>query len=564
MNADSHAKSALDATGLFGWRVLPLDHFGGGRTARGCAVSRFHPISLRISDAVLASVLVLISATLFEPAASQAQPAVMGKWSPVFGTQNVMIHCSVLPNGKVLFWGRRETGQSLSPPPPRDCVPRIWDPNSGTGDAAFSKTANTPGYNLFCSGHAFLPDGRLFVAGGHIEDGKGEPHATIYDPSDNSWHRVAEMSGGRWYPTVTSLPDGSVLVSFGTNEQGANNITQQIWKNGIWTNTVTFDPPPYFPRMHVVSDGRVFMSGPLPLTQFLDTSGGGNWTFLRPDPNIGTAVAMSSRLSNLLQEYAPSVLYDKGKIAFVGGGNCPLSDAERLDLTTPPATWIWQKTDSMHFARRQHNAVLLPDGTILVLGGTQGCGAKIPGEDKGFNDLTPGAPIHAAELWDPGTGHWTVLAEASVDRCYHSTAVLLPDATVLSAGGGEYSPKHMGDEDLPEDTHKDAQIFFPPYLFRGDRPDIKNAPAEVSYEQSFTIDTSHPDQVSRVTWIRLSSVTHSNNMNQRINFLPFAASGGSLTVTAPTNASDCPPGHYMLFLFNKDKVPSIAKIVRIH
>ena len=86
-------------------------------------------------------------------------------------------------------------------------------------------------------------------------------------------------------------------------------------------------------------------------------------------------------------------------------------------------------------------------------------------------------PIHSAELWDPKTGHWTKLAKAAVDRCYHSTAVLLPDATVLSAGGGEYSPLNNGQQNHPKDTHKDAQIFTPPYLFRaGPRPDITLAP----------------------------------------------------------------------------------------
>ncbi len=117
----------------------------------------------------------------------------------------------------------------------------------------------------------------------------------------------------------------------------------------------------------------------------------------------------------------------------------------------------------MHFARRQHNATLLPDGTVLVMGGTQGNG----GESNGFNDLTPGQPIRSAELWDPKTGHWTLMARASVDRCYHSVAVLLPDATVLSAGGGEYRPNNNLDrENNPNDSHKNAQIFSPPYLFR--------------------------------------------------------------------------------------------------
>ena len=169
-------------------------------------------------------------------------------------------------------------------------------------------------------------------------------------------------------------------------------------------------------------------------------------------------------------------------------------------------------------------------------------------------------------MWDPKTGHWTKLAKAAVDRCYHSTAVLLPDATVLNAGGGEYRPNNAIDkQNDPKDSHRDAQIFSPPYLFRGGTPpDITSAPPDVTYGQTFTVGTSHPDQVGQVNWLRLSSVTHSFNANQRINFLKFTADASALKVTAPANANLCPPGHYMLFVLNKDNVPSVAKIIRIH
>ena len=169
-------------------------------------------------------------------------------------------------------------------------------------------------------------------------------------------------------------------------------------------------------------------------------------------------------------------------------------------------------------------------------------------------------------MWDPKTGHWTLLASEDVDRCYHSTAILLPDATVLSAGGGEYSPRNNGQQNDPSETHKDAQIFKPPYLFRaGPRPEILSAPDEVTYGQTFTVATSDPGQVAQVNWVRLSSVTHSFNTNQRINFLKFTAGGatGSRSLRRPS-ANLCLPGHYMLFVLNKDGVPSIAKMIRIH
>jgi galactose oxidase len=214
----------------------------------------------------------------------------------------------------------------------------------------------------------------------------------------------------------------------------------------------------------------------------------------------------------------------------------------------------------MNFGRRQHNATILPDGTVLVTGGTRGGG----GPNNGFNDLGPGQPVHIAELWDPTTEEWTELAAEEVDRCYHGTAVLLPDATVLSAGGGEYRPFDGVDEpNDPQDSHRNAQVFSPPYLFKGDRPEITSAPSSVSYGEIFQVGISQPNDIGKVSWVRLPSVTHSFDENQRINFLQFQASAGELNVTAPNSANVCPPGHHMLFILSQVGVPSIAKIIQI-
>jgi galactose oxidase len=194
-----------------------------------------------------------------------------------------------------------------------------------------------------------------------------------------------------------------------------------------------------------------------------------------------------------------------------------------------------------------------PKATFLQGGG---------GQNSGFNDLTSGEPVHTAELWNPATGEWTVLAAEDVDRCYHSTTVLLPDATVLSAGGGEYRPDNVH-PNPDEDSHRDAQIFRPPYLFRGPRPEITSRLNEVAYGQTFMVGTPQPQDVELVSWIRLPSVTHAMDYSQRINFLSFRTTAGGLEITAPDNANICPPGHYMLFLLNKAKVPSIAKILHI-
>lgn len=77
------------------------------------------------------------------------------------------------------------------------------------------------------------------------------------------------------------------------------------------------------------------------------------------------------------------------------------------------------------------------------------------------------------------------------------------------------------------------------------------------------MQTPNAGQITQVNLIRLSSVTHSFNMNQRLNHLPFTVIPGGLTLTAPAQATDCPPGHYLLFLINANGVPSPGSIIRI-
>jgi hypothetical protein len=523
----------------------------------------------------------MTSMTTGDETAAQAAPFTFtietpdkrGHWGEPFTVLNAGIHAHVLPNGLVLMWGRRDSpNQSLDtdpasplqpgapPAPPATCTPFLWNPANGDMTPTPQPTLddNQTNANLFCSGHTFLPDGRLLVTGGHLADGHGLNQATIYDPAANTWTPTAVMNHGRWYPTAIALPQGSSLVLSGSffdpaqTPPIANNVEPQVWSNGTFTSVTSIPNAAFdlYPRMHVASTGSVYMTS-LVQTWSLDLSGTGTWTAL---PRV-------LRL-NGLRDYAPSVLYDVDKVLFVGGGNPPTANAETIDLgAAQPA---WKATDPMNFPRRQHNATILPDGTVLVTGGTRGGGA--PGTAEAFNDLDPGQPVHIAELWDPRTGHWTVLAAEKTDRCYHSTAVLVPDGRVLSAGSGEFvlnegTPQQQAND--PQDTHRDAQVFSPPYLFKGPRPEITAAPDSVHYGDTFEIGTAQPEQIATISLVRLSSVTHSFNANQRINFLLPHVDGGSLKATAPPNAKVCPPGHYMLFLLNGQGVPSVATIIQI-
>ena len=470
-------------------------------------------------------------------------PQLAGQWGGVSVWPTVPIHMHLLPNGKVMFWDRHNHNAS----PMWDVTPRLWDP----ADPTVFTTLTLPGWDIFCSGHTLMADGRVFVAGGHIADFKGTATAGIYDPFSSSWTALPNMNDGRWYPSTTTLPNGDVLVIAGTKADYADiNLVPQVLqtKTGTWRNLsgATLGPYPgwadYYPYTFVAPNGKVFVAGPQKTARYLDTTGTGNWT----------DVASSSLC---YRDYGSSVVYDDGKVLIVGGNprdDCdssiplpilPSATAEVINLGL--ATPAWRSVAPMAVGRRHLNTTILPDGKVLVTGGS-----SAPGHDD------PAGAVFFAELWDPNTEVWTPMAAHTRYRGYHSNAMLLPDARVLIAGGGHPDP-------VGGTAENNAEIYSPPYLFMGSRPVITTAPPLVAYGQTFSVQTPDAANITNVNWIRLSSVTHAFNESQRINRLTFSKTSNSLNVTAPANANLCPPGHYMLFILDNNGVPSVAKIVQV-
>jgi Domain of unknown function (DUF1929)/Kelch motif/Galactose oxidase, central domain len=455
---------------------------------------------------------------------ASANEAVVGQWGAPIDWRHVAIHAHLLPTGQVLSYGRMHS------------TPVAWTPASG----AFS---NVPlPADFFCSGHSFLPDGRLLVAGGHSgTDNIGIKTTYLFDFALNQWTRSGDMANGRWYPTVTTLGNGEVLAISGGDTAAAYNTIPEVWQsNGTWRALIGANRQvAYYPRMFVAPDGRVAMVGPDRQTWYLNTTGSGGWT---PGPFI---TYPNSR------DYGSAVMYDAGKILLVGGGSTPTATAEVIDLNAGSAA-AWRGVQSMSVARRQLNATLLADGTVLVTGGSNA---------SGFNPAPLDSRVLRAERWNPETETWSQLGSMTHQRLYHSTALLLLDGRVVSVGSGE--PAATGQ---PNDST--AEIYSPPYLFNPDgtpasRPTITDAPISVTYGQAFTVTTPNAASIAKVTFIRLSSVTHSFNHNQRMNRLGFSATPSGLTVVAPSSGNRAPPGHYMLFIVNSSGVPSVGKIVRI-
>ena len=207
-------------------------------------------------------------------------------------------------------------------------------------------------------------------------------------------------------------------------------------------------------------------------------------------------------------------MYDVGKI-LVAGGARTTNTAEVIDLNQVAPVWHW--ATPMAYARRHLNLTVLPTGEVLATGGVAG---------TAFDDVSTG--VHAAEIWNPGTGQWTTLASNAVTRGYHGTSLLLPDGRVLNAGSG-------GGAGAPNELN--AELFSPPYLFRGARPVITSAPSSVQYGASFRILTPDAATITHMAFIRLGAVTHAFDENQRFQRLSFTADATGLTVTAPTSVT---------------------------
>jgi Domain of unknown function (DUF1929)/Bacterial Ig-like domain (group 3)/Bacterial Ig-like domain (group 2)/Galactose oxidase, central domain len=462
--------------------------------------------------------LLLATVAVARPWANAQGPSVVGQFSPLMNWYYNATHAVLLPNGKVLWWPSYLSGDK----------PRIWDPVANTNTLA------TPaGYNIFCSSFSILGNGQVLFAGGDAAVSLiGLPNASIYDPVGGNWTLLPNMNAGRFYPTNTVLPNGDVVVTSGEiSPQLGNDTLPQVWQvsSGSWRDLTTAQLLlPNYPKMFLAPNGTLFDAGPSQLSRYLNTDGTGSWT-IGPNSQYG------------IRDYGPAVMYDNGKILLAGGGTPPTATAEIINLNDPVPTWSY--TGSMANARRQANATLLPDGTVLVTGGSSG---------PGFDDYTH--PVFPAELWNPTTGTWSTMASLTTYRGYHSVAILLPDGRVLSAGG------QCGIADgCNVDT---AEIFSPPYLFAGARPTITSAPASIMGGQTFFVGTPDAANITQVTWIRLGAVTHTFNQEQRISFLSFSQTTGGLNVTAPPSANLAPPGYYMLFLLNSG-VPSVASMIQV-
>ncbi len=452
-----------------------------------------------------------------------------GEWKEVAGGPEVtFMHSMPLPNTKkVLYWGYTRADQS-----------RLWDYSTPAG--AYSSPANQPASlpghdpsssDLWSSEHTFLdtPQGTLLANGGFTPN-----KAFLFDPPTETWVETGATAHNRFYSTTLTLADGRAITLFGS---ASKSIEAYDPGTGTWAAPVAmpaaFNHHVYYPWTYLLPDGRLFIAGPhVPTHRFswdapvpfeaFNTIHGNRST----GGEKGTSVLLTLRPPN----YEPKVLIAAGNTAATE------STAEIIDLSAVAPGWA--ALPILNQARNhQCTATLLPDGRVFLAGGIIG------GAD--------GGPCETYDPQDPLAG-WKLGPTMKYPRGYHSSFVLLSDGSVL--GGGD---PPSGGSPTPHER------FFPGY-FTQPRPSITNAPATINYASAFVIDSPEALAISEVVLLRPGAVTHGFNMSQRaVELVVTGAVAGTLNVEAPPNGNIAPPGYYLLFILDGNRVPSEGRWVRM-
>jgi hypothetical protein len=484
----------------------------------------------------LLSAVLLVVPTLALSQSSSPQ----GQWaSPVYfclATPCVVgANAAVLNTGSVLFY-------YYPSKPGLGSQALLLNPITG----AITSVSLTVDEDIFCSGLTILENGNVMVTGGVVEgvhsgdmDNDGTYTTMLFNPSTSTWTQGNDMNYARWYPSSIEITDGSVLELSGSNETGAwvqNVLESYDYTTGDWTVLPSSANMPNavlqtYPRLSLLPTGNVLLSAPASKSYQFNPSTN-EWSFVAA-MNFGYRYFAP----HVLLPGQEEVMVAGGSPTHFGGGSTATNTAEIINMSVHHPVWTY--TGSMNYARYNENLVLLADGTVLAVGGGGGGGEYTN-------------PVYAAEIYNPTTAQWTVMASQQIQRSYHSTAVLLPDGRVVSSGS-----------DNRATTEMTYEIYSPPYLFNGAQPVISSAPTTLTYGQSFSITTANASSIASVALVRPGATTHADDFDQRYVNLSFTIGTGTLTATAPENGSIAPPGYYMLVIVNTSGVPSVMPFLQL-
>ena len=482
-------------------------------SARFCNLMRRIPVVLSLCMALLATSTVARADN------------VDGAWTAVHNWPLISVHAALTPDGRVLTYGTNGDGKQTG-----YFIYDIWDPAFGLtgGHMTLNNMTLT---DVFCSSQIILPQtGEILIAGGDNWTGTGTTNtgnnnSNIFDYGDNTLARSANMNRARWYSSSTALLNGEIYIQGGSGGADRPEVRETDGNFRLLTGAPTGSYATLFPRNFLAPDGRIFG---------YDTNG--KMYFVSPDA-AGSISAVGQFASSYAGWTSGAAMFRPGRILQIGAGGTVVVD---INGPTPTVT----PTSPTSSQRRWVSATVLPDGRVLATGGSR--------VDNQMTDVNT-----IAEIWDPDTGLWHQGVPGALARLYHSAGLLLPDASVLVAGGGAPGPLN----------NTNAEIYYPPYLYdsAGDfasRPQIVSAPNTANVGDHLAVQVDR--NISRVTLVKTGSVTHSVNMDQRFLEPTFTVSANMLDVALPVRASDTPPGYYLLFVFDDAGVPSVGSMLRIN
>ena len=458
-----------------------------------------------------------------------------GVWDGVEDWPLIGIHAIMTADNQLLTFGTNAAGQQTG-----EVIYDVWDYET----KAHYTLPNTTGTDIFCSVPALIPEtGEILIFGGDSRPtgtvNLGVDDANVFDPTDRSLSPLdtGDMDFARWYATAVTLSNGKIVLLGGIDEDGVGVGTPEIYTPGVGFKSLEGAVSEelasgwFYPRAWPTSDGRVAIITNLAkgTMYMLDPSGDGEMEYYGDLPiNSGNTL--------------PAVMYAEDKFLIMSYNGTIAS----VDISgdAPVTTEI----DDLGGARNFSNMLLLPTGEVMILGGGSATGVNALGDL--YKDVV---------IWNPETNEIREQDAEALGRLYHSTAILLPDATILSLGGGAPGPF----------KNTNGEIYRPEYLFNddgtpADRLVILDAPDKVGQRETFEITVDDPTDVARVTMVKNGSVTHTLNMETRFEDIAYTTrADGTLVLDPPDNANVFTPGAWMIFVFNEAGVPSHAATVMV-
>ncbi len=513
----------------------------------------------------------------------------LGRWIQIGNNTAagiLAVHAALLHTGKIVYFGGDQHDGGLNAAGDVDHT-RLFDCATYTLTVVTGLPGNS---DLFCAGHAQLADGRILAAGGTRKWGGGGIHppghfiglrdAYLFDPSDEQWHATGKMvtqrmsevgpgldiqkTGGKWYPTLITMPDGRVLAVSGhpeVDDSRHNNNSLELYDPaaGNWSivgpvdygNIDTVDARRYeYPRLHVLPEGTVISMSPMANRRlekwhpYVDAT---DWDdVIAPPPEGIYDNWFAQDTTSVMLPLSPTDQY-RTRIMQAGGSMPFILDFGNLAagwIPAPRSMFDHPNPGDMNPVRENADSVILPTGEIFIEGGLK----------NGSNDTTG---VRAPETYNPTSGTWRTLQASPVVRGYHSTALLMPNGAVWVAGSNFNASPGLSNRELRIE-------IFEPWYFCGRRPSITDVAPKACHGDKLEIRTPDAADIQKVVLVRCGTVTHNFNPDQRHITLTFTREKGDvLLATVPPEPTVAIVGYYLLFIIDSTGRPSTGRFVQI-